>query len=95
MLRSEIGISLEIIVNVFKYLITCSTKTLTLAVAPDLFISVGLLCDAPLFPERRVKCIHLEGHSSKAFVFHYIALSKKARLKIIAFHWSSSRRLLI
>ena len=53
-IRSKTGISLEIILNVFKCLIVSlgSTKTLTLATAPLLFLLVGVLsvCEFAMVP---------------------------------------------
>ena len=49
-MRSD-SISKKIIVNVAKYLSTYSNKSLTLAIAPVLFNSGGVICDAPLLPE--------------------------------------------
>ena len=50
-MRSD-SISVEIIVNVAKYLLsTYSNKSLTSAVAPVLFNSGTVICDAPLLPE--------------------------------------------
>ena len=64
-----------------SYSITCSTKILTLAIAPFLFISIGVLCEFAMVPgvyvllfphEEEVhssswgdKCAHLAAYSSK------------------------------
>ena len=53
---------LKIILKAFKYPISCSTKTLSLVIAPVLFLSVGIFCDASRFPEWTVKCAHSWQH---------------------------------
>ena len=53
---------LKIILKAFKYPISCSTKTLSLVIAPFLFLSVGIFCDASRFPEWTVKCAHSWQH---------------------------------
>ena len=92
MVRSDAGISLEVILNVFKYLIACFNKTLTLTIASVFFISVDFLCDGSIFPEGTVKCTHLALHSSKRLkhLFPIILLfivntSKKQNFKTISF----------
>ena len=49
-IRGKTGIWLEIILNVFKYSVTCSTKILTLVIAPFLLISVDALCKFTMVP---------------------------------------------
>ena len=56
MIGRKTGILVETILNVFKCLITFSTKTLNLAIPPVLFVSVGFPSDAPHFPDLTVKC---------------------------------------
>ena len=36
--------------DLYKYSITCSTKIVTLAIAPVEFISVGILCEFAMLP---------------------------------------------
>ena len=51
-IRNESGISLEIILNVFKRLtVSLSTEILILAIAPLSFISVGSLCKLAMLPD--------------------------------------------
>ena len=51
MITREIGISLEIILNAFKFLIaSISTQILILATVPLSFISVTILCELAILP---------------------------------------------
>ena len=51
-IRSEIGISLEIILNAFKRLtVLLSTEILILAMVPVSFISVGSLCELAMLSD--------------------------------------------
>ena len=52
MIRGEIGILLEIILNVFKCLtVSLSTEIFILAIAPLLLISVSILCELAMVPD--------------------------------------------
>ena len=49
---SEIGILLEFFLNAFKYLtVSISTEIVILAIAPLLFISVGIFCELAILPD--------------------------------------------
>ena len=49
---SEIGILLEFLLNAFKYLtVSISTEIVILAIAPLLFISVGIFCELAILPD--------------------------------------------
>ena len=49
---SEIGILLEFFLNAFKYLtVSISTEIVILAIAPLLFISVGIFCELAVLPD--------------------------------------------
>ena len=52
MQRSEIAISLEMILNAFKrFTVSLSTEILILAIAPLSFISVGIHCELAMLPK--------------------------------------------
>ena len=62
-IRSETGISLEIILNVFKCLaVSLSTQIFILAIAPLSFISVSIFCEFAMLPD---VYILLAAHPSK------------------------------
>ena len=82
-MRSEIDISLEIILNVLKCLtLSLSSQILTLAAVPFLFISVSILYEFAMLPDVYILLSSQEekAHSSgialikkiEPFVCHYI-----------------------
>ena len=88
-IRSESGISLEIILNVFKRLtVSLSTEILILAIAPFSFILIGSFCELATLSAQEEEVhtsswgdrhTHLEAHSSKAFepfTCHYFSMPR-------------------
>lgn len=80
LVKCEIDISLEITLHLHKCLTACSTKILTLRVAPVLSFSADVLYKPFLRCEENVKCTYLATHLSNLFKKCLGNTSKKIRV---------------
>ena len=76
----DIGSSFAKILNVFIFLIICSTKILSLSIT-----SAGFIWEAPRLPEGTIKVIFLPAHSSNKLICQKLILYLSLN-RMVAFH---------